>query len=49
MKCRLAGDSLVILELGTTIEPQLHDRVVHLASALAEAAGALPRPSTRRR
>lgn len=38
MKCRLAGDSLVILELGTTVEPQQHDRVVQLASALAEAA-----------
>jgi KipI family sensor histidine kinase inhibitor len=37
VKCRLAGDSLVILELGTTIDPHQHARVVQLAAALAAA------------
>lgn len=38
MRCRLAGDSLVILELGTTIDPHQHARVVQLAAALSAAA-----------
>lgn len=37
MKCRLAGDSLVMLELGATIDPHLHARVVQLAAALSAA------------
>ncbi|MBM3780577.1 MAG: 5-oxoprolinase subunit PxpB [Acidobacteria bacterium] len=37
MKCRLAGDSLVILELGTTIDPLQHARVVQLAAAVSAA------------
>ena len=35
MRCRLAGDSLVMLELGATIDPHLHARVVQLAAALS--------------
>lgn len=37
MKWRLAGDSLVTIELGTTIDPRVHAQVLQLASALAEA------------
>jgi KipI family sensor histidine kinase inhibitor len=37
VKCRLAGDSLVMLELGATIDPHLHARVVQLAAALSAA------------
>jgi len=37
VKCRLAGDSLVMLELGETIDPHLHARVVQLAAALSAA------------
>ena len=39
-----AGDSALVVEFGTTIAPELHDRVIALDQAIAEATGARTLP-----